>query len=274
MGKKTRLIIIVTVLVILLGGLFFWKFFPKNEASEITSVVATPSSTNNTATFPKIENYQIPILMYHYIRIADENDELGKNLSVTPANFEDQLKWLKENNYETLKISNLADPEKKVLSKIIGEGKNPIVLTFDDGYEDAYTNALPIMQKYGFVGVFYIIRNSVGKPEYMNQTQIAKMAEAGMEIGSHTLSHPNLTSLDADAAQKQIVDSKETASAFCYPAGKFNDTVVDLVKNAGYTTATTTQSGVANQDSNLFELPRIRMQDFSGTTLGKKLNGN
>jgi len=270
MNKKIILLVLIGLILVAFGGLIFWRHYHQPKSAETkTTNTTTPEPT--VVNYPKPESYDVPILMYHYIRNAENESDLGKNLSVSPANFEDQLKWLKENNYDTIKVSDLADPDLKAVSKIIYDKKKPIVLTFDDGYEDAYTAALPVMQKYEFIGTFYIIRNSVDKAEYMNQSQIDKMVEAGMEIGSHTLSHIDLSTADSSDQRKQIFESKETTTTFCYPSGKFNVATVSLVKEAGYTSAVTTKSGIANQSSNLFELPRIRMQDFSGVALGKKL---
>lgn len=209
--------------------------------------------------------------MYHYIRIADPEDTLGVGLSVKPANFSKQMSWLSENNYETMRLEDLADPEKKEISRIIGSGKKPIVITFDDGYEDAYTEALPILEKNKFIGTFFIIRDFVGRPEYASQTQINKMIKAGMEIGSHTLSHKNLATSPIEITKKQIFDSKQDATTFCYPSGKFNEDAVNLVKEAGYKVAVTTQPGIVNQDSNLLELPRVRIKDISLEEFIKKV---
>ncbi|KKQ17109.1 MAG: Polysaccharide deacetylase [Berkelbacteria bacterium GW2011_GWB1_38_5] len=242
---------------------------------QTTSLVKTPSPSALTASptpkYPKILSYQVPILMYHYIRNAEGESELGKNLSVSPKNFEDQIKWLKENNFESLKASDLADPDKKELSRIAFEKKKPIVITFDDGYEDAYTNALPVLQKYEMTATFYIIRDFVGRPEYMNQTQINKLQSNGFEIGSHTLSHPDLSKADTADTKAQIFDSKENALSFCYPAGKYNPTTVSLVKEAGYLTAVTTNGRIADQNSNLLELPRVRINESSGEAFGRKI---
>lgn len=221
--------------------------------------------------YPKVSNYEIPILMYHYIRIAPEGDTLGQNLSVTPANFASQMKWLKDNDYNTLKLVDLADPDKKAISKIIYDKKKPIVITFDDGYEDAYTNAWSTLKENDFTGTFFIIRNFVGQEEYMNQSQIDILSNAGMEIGSHTLSHPSLEKLSIADQRAQIFGSKDTAETFCYPSGKYNDITITLLKEASYLVAVTTNPGIANQDSNLFELPRVRIMDYNGETLGKKI---
>lgn len=270
MNKKVWITIfaIVIALIAVIGGVFYWKNSHKASA-DVNSSKTEPKKEEPI--IPIVTEYKVPILMYHYIRIADHGDELGKNLSVTPTNFASQVKWLKENNYETLTLDEFAQKDKKVISKIIFDKKIPIVLTFDDGYEDAFAQALPVLKENDFTGTFFIIRNYVGKPQYMNQTQIDALAKAGMEIGSHSLSHPNLVSLSAINQENQIVDSKLTATTFCYPAGKYDDTTVSLVEKAGYIAAVTTNPGIATQDSNLFELPRLRIFDSSGESLGAKI---
>lgn len=269
--NRIFLLVLAVGIIAITGGVFLWQ---KNHPSSADVTASpTPSKDKSPAIkYPKAENYQVPILMYHYIRNAENESELGKNLSVSPENFALHLKWLQDNNYETLKVTDLADPEKKVLSKIIFEKKKPIVLTFDDGYEDAYTNAMPALKKYQMTATFYIIRNYVGKPEYMNQTQIDELQKEGFEIGSHTLSHPDLTKIDIADAQRQISDSKDGAIAFCYPAGKYDATTVSLVKDAGYNTAVTTHFGIASQASDLLELPRVRIENGSGEVMGDKIS--
>lgn len=259
----------LTVLFLGLVGFSVWKNKPVKTTSNL--IQETTKKDVPEVIYPKVSEYKVPILMYHYIRIAPIGDTLGENLSVTPTNFALQMKWLNENNYATLSLVDLDDPDKKAISKITALKKKPIILTFDDGYEDAYTNALPILKQNNFTGTFFIIRDFVGRPEYMDQTQIDKLAASNMEIGSHTLSHPSLEKLSESAQRKQIFDSKLSAETFCYPSGKYNDTTITLVKEAGYKVAVTTSPGIANQDSNLFELPRIRMQDFNGESLGKKI---
>jgi len=267
MNKKLLVLIILATMLVLTGGAFLiWqKYHPLNAA------LNSPSAETKQPEIPKVSEYQVPILMYHYIRDAFGETELGKKLSVSPSNFALQLKWLKENNYETIKISDLADPGKTALSKVYFDKKKPIVLTFDDGYQDAYAQALPILKKYGFIGTFYIIRGYVGGGNYLNQAQIDELANAGMEIGSHSMTHPDLSTVNFDEAKNQILNSKSGAISFCYPSGKYNDQIISLVKEAGYTSATTTHMGVADQNSNLFELPRIRVEDGSGETLKNKI---
>lgn len=269
--NRIFLLVLAVAVVLITGGVFLWQ--RNHQASASITATPTPSKNKSPAIkYPKVETYQVPILMYHYIRNAEGESELGKGLSVSPQNFDAHLKWLQDNNYETLKVSDLADPDRTALSKIAYDKKKPIVLTFDDGYADAYTEAMPTLKKYQMTATFYIIRNYVGKDEYMNQTQIDELQKAGFEIGSHTLSHPDLTKIDLTDAQKQISDSKDGATAFCYPAGKYDATTVKLVQEAGYTTAVTTHFGIASNSSSILELPRVRVENGSGEVLGDKIS--
>jgi len=271
--KRLYLIYLLVGLIglfLIIVGLMTWQN-RENQTTINTTSIKTSKTETPPITYPKATTYNVPILMYHYIRVAPEGDTLGQGLSVTPENFALQMAWLKTENYASVKVSDLTDPDKKEISKILAEGQKPIAITFDDGYEDAFTAAYPVLKKDGFTGTFYIIRNFVGRSEYMNQTQIDELSSAGMEIGSHSLDHPNLEKLSIDNQKKQIFDSKNSAATFCYPAGKYNNDTVALVKEAGYLTAVTTKSGIANQDSNLFELPRVRIKNGDAKYLKDQL---
>lgn len=268
-NKKILCTFIGLITLLIIGGIIYSQK-GKNNNSVLTKV--SPPWSSPTPQYPKVTSYEVPILMYHYIRDASGESQLGKNLSVWPENFDKQIKGLADNDYVSIKMTDLADPDKKIISQIYFEKKKPIVLTFDDGYADAYTNAFPVLKKYQMIGTFYIIRDYVGRPEYMNQDQINELADAGMEIGSHTLSHPSLEKLSEADQKTQIVDSKESAASFCYPAGKYNDQTVSLVKDAGYTTAVTTNIGIATEKSDLLKLPRVRVEDGSAQVLLDKIS--
>jgi len=277
MNKKIILIYIAFLVVIFLGLLAYWVLsqnkpvqaenIPKKVIETKPAIELGPQEPQ----YQKVEHYTVPILMYHYIRNAEGEDNLGKKLSVSPENFEAQLEWLKENGYETLKMADLSDPKKKVLSEIYATNKKPVVLTFDDGYLDAYTDAYPILKKYDFTGTFYIIKNFVGKDRYMNQTQINKMEQNGMEIGSHTLSHPNLAISSPGKVRKELAESITESKVLCYPSGRYNQEVIDLVKEAGYANAVTTKYGIVNESSNPYELPRVRIENILLENFAKKL---
>jgi peptidoglycan/xylan/chitin deacetylase (PgdA/CDA1 family) len=264
---------IIFSLIVLAFGIYAHQ---KETRVTITTVAPTPSViplvTPTPTLPPQVESYEVPILMYHYIRPAPA-DIAGQRLSVSPEIFENQVRWLKENSYISIKMSDLADPNKKEISEIYAEHDKPIALTFDDGYDDAYSTVFPILEKYQFYGTFYIIRNFVGENRYVTQNQIDQMAAAGMEIGSHTLNHQDLTKVNLIEARHQIFNSKENAQTFCYPSGKFNLAVENIVKEAGYVDATTTQFGIANEKSNLFELPRLRMSNMGLDQFKEEVEG-
>jgi peptidoglycan/xylan/chitin deacetylase (PgdA/CDA1 family) len=204
----------------------------------------------------------IPILMYHYVRYVDRGtDPLGFSLSVTPESFAAQLAWLKAAGYETVRMDVAA-------ACVRGEGPCParaVALTFDDGYMDAYTAALPILQQHGFVATFFVVSGFVGQPGYMGWQEIRALRDAGMEIGAHSISHPDLTTLGLDELRHQVAQSGATIAAelgspvvsFCYPGGRFNDTVAAVARESGFTSATTTLPD--GPQENPYTLPRLRI---------------
>lgn len=209
----------------------------------------------------------VPILMYHYIRAVDASaDPMGYNLSITPGEFEQQMAWLQQQGYTGVTMA-------AAQACLRGEAcpPHPVALTFDDGYDDAFTAALPIMQRYGMRATFYIVNTFVGQPGYMGWEQLAALRDAGMEIGAHSLSHLNLTTLDQAMANDEISRSKAelgghlgiTVTSFCYPAGFYDASIEALVQAAGYSNATTTRWD--NDYSDSFALPRRRVA--GGTSL-------
>ncbi len=212
--------------------------------------------------FYNSETDYIPIVMYHYIRDVDpDEDELGYNLSVSPETFEDHLLWLRDNDYYTLRMD-------KLTACLHGEERCPqkaVALTFDDGYEDVATTVLPLLKRYGFTATFYIVIDFVGKPGYLSWEQIKEVHDSGMEIGAHSISHPDLTAREYAVAYEEIAQSRSTleerlgisVESFCYPIGNYNADVVEMVRDVGYTNAVTTYPG--SSLASIFELPRLRM---------------
>jgi peptidoglycan/xylan/chitin deacetylase (PgdA/CDA1 family) len=209
-----------------------------------------------------------PILMYHYIRVVDQgSDPLGYDLSVTPEDFNSQMAWLHEQGYIGMRIDG-------IMGCLRGEAPclaKAIALTFDDGYADAYTEALPVLQRYGLLATFYIVPSFIGQPGYMSWEQVGALRDAGMQIGAHTMTHPDLTSLDWDTANYEITQSKAdierqlgiTVTSFCYPTGLYNGAIEEQVRAAGYLNATTTRWD--NDTSDIMALPRRRIS--GGTAL-------
>lgn len=234
---------------------------PAQPLAPVNAPAAAPAPAAFTAAPAGVRPY-IPVLMYHYVRHVDKGaDPLGFSLSVTPEQFTAQLAWLAANGYETVRMDTAA-------ACVRGEGPCParaVALTFDDGYMDAYTEALPRLQQYGFVATFYIVSGFVGQPNYMGWDELRALRDAGMEIGAHTVSHPDLTRLGSDGSRAEIAQSRAALMtelgvpvlSFCYPGGRFNSDLAAIVRDAGFTSATTTvQEG---PQSDPFTLPRLRI---------------
>lgn len=174
------------------------------------------------------ENKDIPILLYHGIL----DDTWGAaTLFVKPSEFDTQIKYLKDNNYTPLFISEL---------DYIYAFDKPVIITFDDAYVDVYTNALPILKKYDFKANVYVITGSIGADLYMNESMIKEANNSGLiEIGSHTISHYKLGEIDLATAEIEIKESKEVLEnllneeikSIAYPSGSFNQNIIDIVKN-------------------------------------------
>lgn len=237
---------------------------PADAAAHRTpSPTATPTPQSTLSMQARGEPDYVPILMYHYIRTIDpEEDALGYSLSVSPELFDEQMAWLHEHDYTPVRMDTLAEC-------LRGQQECPdnmVALTFDDGYEDAATNALPILERYGFPATFYIVTDFVGQPGYLSWDQIRTLHESGMEIGSHSISHPDLTARSTAEARREIVESREIletqldtpVQSFCYPIGAYNPDIAAMVHEAGYTSSVTTHPG-PRLDA-LYELPRRRIR--------------
>jgi peptidoglycan/xylan/chitin deacetylase (PgdA/CDA1 family) len=230
-----------------------------SRAWNFTTVAAPP-----IALPPGPASIRVPILTYHYIRIStDVHDRLGFALSVTPYDFGAQMDWLAHNGYHPITTEDLYS----YLNGTSGLPSRPVILTFDDGYTDFYTAALPILRAHDFKAVAYIISGYMGQPGYMTASQVAEADRQGIEIGSHTMSHPDLARLAAATVHAEVTGSKQSLEAivghpvvsFCYPSGRFTSFVVGEVAAAGYHDATTTAFGFVHTMSDRYIWARLRI---------------
>lgn len=268
--KKSILptIILIVIFIAAIAGSAYFLFKdirhknPQTISSNIQQVESENHTNKNGPVGAKQENTVSPqkmaIFMYHHIRVYnDPNDSIGTNLSIPPADFEAQVKTLKDAGYQTISMADYLKGNIQPKS---------VIITFDDGYDNAFT-AYGILKKYNFTGVFYIISRFLDTPGYLTKDQLKTMQQGGMIIGSHTLDHPDLTVISAVKAKDEIDRSKIELEAilntkitdFCYPAGKYSQTTIDDLKADGYLTATTTKSPSQAGFKNFFELPRFRI---------------
>lgn len=232
-------------------------------AATTAPVVPPPAPPAAAAVAAKPVPY-LQILMYH--EIGD-----GPNgLYVSVKNFEQQMKYLYDHGYCGITVE-----EGKAL--LDGRGAppagKPVVLTFDDAYSSFMTYAYPVLSQYGFKATVFVIVDRTSNPSYTNHLtweQIAQIAASGMEIGSHTRSHPSLPTLGAAGLTEEVGRSKtileehlgQPVNSFCYPAGEYNQAVVDAVARAGYKQAVTVKYGWATKKNAPLEIPRIRISRY------------
>jgi peptidoglycan/xylan/chitin deacetylase (PgdA/CDA1 family) len=263
-------VLAVTLLIIPKNSLLFETQAASILEAPMVSTVATSVADSLAATptdSPKNTMVSPKILMYHHIgSLPDNADSIRKGLTVSAENFDLQLKFLKDNGYTVVTLAKMYE------MVIKGEDVSKVaVLTFDDGYSDNFSVALPALQKYGYKGTFFIITGKIGKTEGTNQyliaDQITQLARDGNEIGSHTLTHPDLSVLKGSRLHQEIFDSKTqlealTGSAvvsFCYPSGKYSTEAEKDIAAAGYLVAVDTKAGAPFSTGNLLELPRYRV---------------
>jgi peptidoglycan/xylan/chitin deacetylase (PgdA/CDA1 family) len=249
---------------------------PPTETATVTQTfTVTPTFTASpipTATWVHQgpEKVYVPIILYHWIDVSPINSQYY----VPPEKFDEEMKLLHDWGYTTITT--------ELLIKAITEGADlpprPIVISFDDGHLNNYTNAFPIMKKYGFTGVLYIIANYMGTDKYMNADQIKEMASAGWEVGSHSVSHMDLTSLEPYRQRLEVVESRTLLEkalgvpvlTIAYPFGISDSGVIDYAQFAGYIGGMSLGFTYDQGVSNLYTLQR---RDIKGTYDVKQFAG-
>jgi beta-glucanase (GH16 family) len=215
-------------------------------------------------------NRAVPILLYH--SIAEDVPAKFAEWAVPPPMFAAHMAFLSEHRYTPITVSQFA-------AAVTNGGGHlpdrPVVLTFDDGFVDFSTHALPILKKYGFAATLYIATGLVGVPNHrlyaesrrpiLDWDQIADISASGIECGAHSHSHPQLDTLSIDSARREIVLSKELlesrlnrpVTTFAYPHGYHSSAVRRLVQEAGYSSACAVKHAMSGTADDPFALARI-----------------
>lgn len=216
---------------------------------------------------------RIPILMYHYVEYVDSTKDPGRaNLNIPPNILTAQIETLKSAGYTFITPDDL-------VPAIVGKKKLPtkvVMLSFDDGYEDFYTEVFPILQKEKVKGVAYIIVNLLDRPNYLFTYQLPELAKSPyVEIGAHTMDHPGLAGMNTKEATYEIAQSRKSlqdllhvpVNSFAYPYGSFDLQAIQIVKDAGFSNAVSTIPGIEQSKDNLYFLNRLRPGDRTGQSL-------
>lgn len=206
----------------------------------------------------------VPILEYHVLG-APQADAPYPELYVARPDFHRQMNWLEEQGYQavTLEAVEQAWYHGGTLPA------KPMVLQFDDGYRPDFTYALPELRRHAWPGVL----NLKAKGSDLYASNVEAMIAAGWELAAHTINHLDLTTLDAEQLQEEVAGSRRLlqreygvpVANFCYPAGRFDETVIAAVEAAGYTGATTEIPGYATRDKP-YELDRFEILGSTGVS--------
>ena len=238
----------------------------KAPATLTPTALVVPTATWNVLGPGLVE---IPILLYHHVELSPD----ATRYSIDTQEFEDQMETLSKLGYKTITHTQLREA--------IYEGlllpPKPILITFDDGHVDNYVNAFPIMQTYGLTGTIYIVANRLGSDGFLSIEHLHDMIEADWEIGSHGMTHADLTTLQPEELRVEILDSRllledrlgVEVRSFSYPFGSFTETIIGKIQNYGYRTGMGLGKSNSHTASTIYFLSRhevhgrISKEDFN-----------
>ena len=214
--------------------------------------------------------HRVPILMYHKVARADRRSTLRGHY-VEPQLFARQMRALKALGFQSVSLERLF--EEPLPSR-------PVVVTFDDGYRNFLTNALPALEANGFNATVFLVAGQLGganawdvalgdvEEPLLTVEEVLRAKSQGVEFGSHSFNHVNLAQADQETAWREVCESKSKleqilsspVTTFCYPYGAKNAEVQQMVKNAGYRLACSTEKGANDVNTDRYALRRINIR--------------
>jgi peptidoglycan/xylan/chitin deacetylase (PgdA/CDA1 family) len=226
----------------------------------LTSARVRPDMTNKR---------RLPqILMYHSISHPEfEYDPL----CTTPERFEAQMLYLKRRNLRGVSVREL------YLAMNEGDTRGLVGLTFDDGYEDFLNAAMPTLERLGFSATVFLVAGMLGKEnawehhgrrahrKLLQASGVREVSDRGMEVGSHTMTHPRLSGLKSEALAREVGDSRQSLSeivdppveGFCYPYGDLDAAAIQAVRGSGYAYA----CAIRTVEYSIYDLPRLDVEE-------------
>ena len=215
---------------------------PLENQARYAELSTTSEQTLTTATSPA-KKLNLPILVYHIVRPSYPSDSKAvRAIALTPKTFNAEMKYLRTAGYH---IVHFGDLEAYFKTGTPLPSK-PIILSFDDGWNDQFTYAFPILKAYGYTATFFVFTNAIGRRGFLSWDELRQLLAAGMTIGDHTRSHPYLTDISSSAALWNEIDGSKkilekhlgvSINEFAYPFGAYNNVIQMLVKKAGYASA-------------------------------------
>ena len=232
---------IFAILIFILLGIFVGNEIDKKISAE---------SVEEISAGPKVL-----VLNYHQVK----ND--FNPLAIKPNDFSTQMAYLINNGY----VPITPDELEAGLSGELTLPDKPVLITFDDGYDDNYLNAFPILKGYGIRATIFVVPAFVGKKNYLNWEQIKEMSDNGISIQSHTLNHTKLEELPDDEIRSELLNSKlaleenigKPVNFLAYPTGTYNLHIAGIAKDVGYKGAYTIKYGGVDLGSNMYALERV-----------------
>ncbi len=225
-------------------------------------LAASPSAT-----------FRVPVLMYHYVEfVRDKRDTIRQSLDIIPPVFDSQIATLKNAGYTFMTASDLAD----VLDGMKPLPEKPVLITFDDGHRDFYTDAFQILQKYNVKATEFVITGFLGGSDFMTPEQVTTIAKSGLvEVGDHTVHHIWMKNQPLAKDEYEVNQSKQTLEqltgqkidTFAYPYGAFDNQAIQVLKSDGFRVAFSTIPGNEVNQTNRFFVFRIRPGSRNGQTL-------
>lgn len=248
-----------------------------NNENTIDSDTAKSVDSNSKNRFENIpltsDNIGVPVLYYHSVSENAIND-----VTITPKKLKEQLDYINDNNYVTITMREL-------YSHIENNTPIPqksIIITFDDGYMNNYTEAFPILKDLNMTATIFCVGNSLDGSYYLSEDAIKEMSDYGIDIESHTVNHLHLDTLSYDQQLSEIKNSKNILEkitgkevlALAYPFGDYNNDTIKATKEAGYKMAFTTKLGLSDRTDNIYELNRIYISSSYDMSIFKDLLNN
>jgi peptidoglycan/xylan/chitin deacetylase (PgdA/CDA1 family) len=221
-------------------------------------VAALACAVSATAAAPAT----VPVFAYHRVDEVIPKDPIGSELTLTPEQLEAELRYLQAHHIEAITAGELVDRMARGAPL-----DHLVVLTFDDGYLDARTQALPLLLKYRAKATFYVISHTIGTPNHLAWSDIRELLRAGMEIGAHGADHLDLATMTPAEQTAQVMRCIETVAkytgvrprTYAYPSGQYDAATLAVMRAAGIEAAFTMRYGLVRTLARPYEMPRVRI---------------
>jgi peptidoglycan/xylan/chitin deacetylase (PgdA/CDA1 family) len=232
------------------------------------AAAGTPVAAGGPGAAPTLDalgRVSVPVLLYHHLQVlsADAGTD-WQDSTVSPDTFDEEMAYLAAHNYHSISVA--------ALLACLEQGQplppNPVIVTFDDAWGDIYTVGYPILQKYGLTATLFVPANWIENVDgVLTWAQLEELQRAGMEIASHSMTHPYLTQSTPDMLTWELQDSKallekhssKPVIALAYPFGLYDENVIQQTKTAGYRIAFTIEPGLWASRDQLLQLPRLNI---------------